>query len=199
MVSNWHYPQPRPGLAGQWDKFVGPGATRAEQILSLVPSILAATALVFYAYHYQLGWNLGQYIVAAVLAFDVVGGVTTNATSSAKRWYHRDGQGFTQHFGFVAIHAIQIFLVAWLFRNFDLIYFGLVYGYLLISALITLTVPLYIQRSVALLLVCGAIVLSRYALWPTPGFEWFIPFLFIKLLVSHLTREEPYMVEGGNS
>jgi hypothetical protein len=74
-----------------------------------------------------------------------------------------------------------------------MVYFGSVYFYLLISALSVLIVPLRIQRSVALLFVCGAIVLSVYALSPTPGFEWFIPFLFIKLLVSHLTKEEPYV------
>lgn len=193
MVSNWNYPQPRPGIAGQWDKFVGPGATRSEQILSLVPSTLAAVVISYYAYRYQLGWNLVEYIVTTLLAFDIVGGVITNATSSAKRWYHRQGQGFVQHFGFVAVHAFQIFLVAWLFRGFDMAFFGLVYGYLLFSALMTLVVPMYIQRSVALLCVCGAIILSTYVLSPTAGFEWFIPFLFIKLLVSHLTREEPYM------
>ena len=193
MVSNWNYPQPRTGIAGQWDKFIGPGATRSEQILSLVPSILAAVAISYYAYRNQLGWNLVLYIVAALLAFDIVGGVITNATSSAKRWYHREGQGFVQHFGFVAVHAFQIFLVAWLFRGFDMTFFGVIYLYLLFSALMTLTVPLYIQRSVALLFVCGAIILSTYVLSPTAGFEWFIPFLFIKLLVSHLTKEEPYV------
>lgn len=191
--TSWRYPAPRPGLAGYWDKFVGPGATRAEQLLSLVPASLAALAISYYAYRNQLGWNVTQVIVAALLAFDIVGGVTTNATASAKRWYHREGQGFVQHFGFVAVHAFQIFLVAWLFRGFDMTFFGVAYLYLLFSALVTLTVPLYIQRSVALLFVCGAIVLSAYVLLPTAGFEWFIPFLFIKLLVSHLLKEEPYV------
>ncbi len=193
MVSNWSYPQPRSGIAGYWDKFVGPGATGVEQLLSLMPATVAALAVSYYAYSIQLGWNLIQYIVAALLAFDITGGVTTNATSSAKRWYHRDGQGFAQQFGFVAVHALHIFLVAWLFRGMDVVFFGAVYAYLLVSALITLSVPLYVQRSVALLLVCGAILLSIYVLSPTEGFEWFIPFLFIKLLVSHLTREEPYV------
>ncbi len=193
MISNWSYLELRKGIAGSWDKFVGPGATGVEQLLSLVPATVAALAVSYYAYIQQLSWSPTQYIVAALLAFDVVGGVTTNATSSAKRWYHREGQGFAQHFGFIAMHAAQIFLVAWLFRGLDMVYFGSVYFYLLISALSVLIVPLRIQRSVALLFVCGAIVVSVYALSPTPGFEWFIPFLFIKLLVSHLTKEEPYV------
>ncbi len=32
----------------------------------------------------------------------------------------------------------------------------------------------------------GATVMSEYVFTLTLGFEWFVPFLFIKLLVSHL-------------
>ena len=30
MKKKWVPPEPRPGLAGAWDRFGGPGATRAE-------------------------------------------------------------------------------------------------------------------------------------------------------------------------
>lgn len=199
MISNWYYPDPRTGLAGAWDKFVGPGATQSEQWLALGAATLAALALVAYAAAEGLAWNGRQYAVAALLAFDFVGGVATNATSSAKRWYHRQGQGFAQHFGFVALHALQIALVAWLFQDAHMLFFSSVYVYLLAAAAIVLTVPLYLQRSVALLLVCGAIVLALYGLSPAPGMEWFVPVLFLKLLVSHLTREEPYRPPQENS
>jgi len=191
--SEWSYPEPRKGLAGQWDKFVGPGATFAEQIISLVPSVLAALSITYYSYVSGLGWSFVQYIVAALIAFDIVGGVTTNATSSAKRWYHRSGQTAVKHLGFIAIHILQIFLVSWLFRSLDISYIVVVYLYLIFSSCVVLTVPLRIQRSVALLFVCIAILMSEYLFSSTPGFEWFIPFLFIKLLISHLTTEEPYV------
>ncbi|NES80973.1 MAG: hypothetical protein F6K10_05960 [Moorea sp. SIO2B7] len=191
--SDWSYPEPRTGLFGQWDKFVGPGATLTEQMISLVPAVFAALCITYYSYVSNLGWSLMQHIVAAIIAFDIVGGITTNATSSAKRWYHRSGQTAINHLGFVSIHILQIFLVSWLFRNLDIPYIIGVYLYLLFAASGILYVPLRIQRSVALLLVCGAILISEYVYSPTPGFEWFIPLLFIKLLVSHLTMEEPYM------
>ena len=73
-----------------------------------------------------------------------------------------------------------------------MVFFGITYFYLILCALVILTVPQYIQRSFALLSVCGALVLSQYLLSPTEGFEWFIPVLIIKLLVSHLTKEEPF-------
>jgi hypothetical protein len=191
--SDWHYPEPRPGLAGHWDRFIGPGATASEQLIALLPALLGALAVIAYALSCDLGWSYLQYTVAAALAFDTVGGVATNATSSAKRWYHRPGQTVPRHLGFTALHLLHLILVAWLFRDLDLVYAAVVFGYLMLAALLVATVPRRIQRSTALLLVCGAILLSEYGFSPTPGLEWFIPVFFIKLLVSHLTVEEPYL------
>jgi len=189
---DWKYPEPRKGLAGAWDKFIGPGATVTEQLLVIIPSAVFSLFIVAHAYISQIGWSISQCIIAALLAFDIGGGVTANATSSAKRWYHRSGQGFKQHFGFIALHVFHIFLVALLFRDFDITFLSVIYLYLLTSAGLVLLVPLYIQRSVALLLTCGAIVLSQFIVLPTNGLQWFVPFLFIKLLVSLLVWEEPY-------
>ena len=95
--------------------------------------------------------------------------------------------------GFVSVHFLHIFVVGWLFRGMDVPYIVAVCLCLILSSAVIVCVPLRIQRSVALLLACGAILLSQYAFSPTPGLEWFIPFLFIKLLVGHLTVEEPYV------
>jgi hypothetical protein len=127
-----------------------------------------------------------------LLVFDLMGGVITNATATAKRWYHRPGQGWFQHMGFVAVHAVHITLVAWLFRGSDWFYFYVYYAYLLIASLVITGVQLYLQRPVALLLLVGALLLNIYGLLPTPGLEWFVPLFFRKLLVSHLLKEEPY-------
>ena len=122
-----------------------------------------------------------------------MGGVTANATSSAKRWYHRSGQSPLQHFKFVVLHFLQIFLIGWLFADLDWVFIVIVYGALLAAAAIVLLVPRRIQRSVALLLTCLAVVLQLYVLSPIPGFEWFVPVLFIKILISHLIYEEPFV------
>ena len=189
---NWDYPQPRQGLAGEWDKFVGPGATTSETLIALIPALLASVALGLYAYLQQLDWSFWQYFFGLLFAFDITGGITTNATSAAKRWYHRTGQGFSAHFGFLSLHLFHIILTGWLFRGGDIVYILVFSVELLVSGFIVLKVPLYLQRSIALLLVAIAIVVSLYAFSSTPGMEWFIPFLFIKLLASHLTYEQPY-------
>jgi hypothetical protein len=186
------FPEPRRGLLGEWDKFVGPGQTRAEFWLVMIPSLVGGLALAGYAQWQGLTWGPAQYIVAVLLAFDLVGGVITNATATAKRWYHRDGQGRRQHISFVAVHAAQLFLVAWLFRGMDWPYFVVFYGYLMAASLAIVFVPQYLQRPVALLLVVGAILLEAYGFPATPGMEWFVAVFFLKLLISHLLKEAPY-------
>jgi hypothetical protein len=71
-------------------------------------------------------------------------------------------------------------------------YFGGLSAVLLLAAFIVLRAPLYLQRPLAFGMVVIAFLFNRYGFSPTMGLEWFVPFLFIKLLASHALREEPY-------
>jgi len=189
---NWEYPPPRKGLAGALDKFIGPGATPAELWLQIAAAVLAGLAAPAYAVLKGLDWSIWQLTVAGLFAADLTGGIVTNATSAAKRWYHRAGQGALQHFVFAAAHIGHVFVVAWLFRALDWVFFGVASSYLLIASLIILGAPQYLRRPIAFLLYAVSLLVSLYALSPTPGLEWFLPFFYLKLLLSHLLREEPY-------
>ena len=189
---NWSYPAPRPGLAGALDRFIGPGVTPAELWLELGSAIAFGAAVLAYSLWKSPGWSLLQTLVAVILAADMAGGIVTNATSTAKRWYHRAGQGFGQRFAFVAVHTAEILLVAWLFRSMDWLFFSVMAGYLLAAAAVILKTPVYLQRPAALGLFAIALLVSVYGFPAVAGMEWYIPFLFLKLLVSHLVREEPY-------
>lgn len=191
MSIDWNFPEPREGLAGAWDKFVGPGANRIEIILALTVAVLAGISIPIIAIYSGLGWNNLQIVVAALFAFDLFGGVVTNATSAAKRWYHREGQGFKEHLIFNAVH-IHPFIIALLFSGFGWESALLIYGYLIISAVILLKSPLYLERPLALTFYSGAIFMGVYLIQMPAGWEWFIPLYFLKLLVAHLLREEPY-------
>jgi hypothetical protein len=134
-----------------------------------------------------------------VIAFDLMGGVLTNASATAKSWYHRPGQGWLQHLGFVSVHFIHLLLVAWLFHGMDWVYFLVFYVYLMVASLVITQVRLYLQRPVALLLFVIALLINYYVLTPVPGLEWFIPVFSLKLLVSHLVKEVPYPAEQKRS
>jgi hypothetical protein len=192
MAINWNFPSPRPGLAGSLDKFIGPGATRAELMLQFGLPALAAIAAPLYASHVVWSWSWLQYAVCCILAFDTAGGIITNATSSAKRWYHRAGQGFKQHFGMVSLHLLHLLVVSWLYLAFDVRWFLVSGGYLLVAAAVVLWVPQYLQRPVALIVFGCALLISLYVLPQPVGLEWFLPLFYLKLLVSHLPKEEPY-------
>lgn len=192
---NWTPPEPREGLRGAWDKFIGPGATGSEQWLQLIAGLglAAVLGLLLYLRRDTLDWTAAQTLVAALLAVDLIGGVITNATAAAKRWYHRPGQeGLRAHLPFVALHGLHLLLVAALFRGMDWGFWAVLYVYLLGSALVILRMPLYLQRPTAMALFCGAFLLGTYVFAPTPGLEWFVPLFYLKLLVSHLLKEAPF-------
>ena len=186
-------PVPRDGWKGQLDRFIGPGATPAELVLQLVPSVLAAIAAPLYVSMLPIDWTAWQLGAIAILGFDLVGGVLTNATAAAKRWYHRPGQGWQQHMAFVLVHLFHIGMVALLFRGGDGLFFVGGSCYLVLSAGLILASPLYLQRPIALGLYGLVLVCDRYLVTPNPGLEWFLPLFFLKLLVSHLLKESPYL------
>lgn len=183
---------PRSGWMGMIDRFIGPGATPAELWLQFLPAVIAAIAAPIYALTLSHSWTGLQFGLIALLGFDCVGGIITNATTSAKRWYHRSGQGWKQHMFFVASHTIHISFVALLFRESDWGFFVIVSAYLLIASIAILRSPLYLQPPVALGFYSLALLGNCYLLSPTLALEWFLPFLMLKLLVSHLLAEIPY-------
>ncbi|MCG8462013.1 MAG: hypothetical protein MI919_37495 [Holophagales bacterium] len=195
MNIDWSFPEPRTGLPGVLDRFIGPGATRAELILQVaVPSVMAVLAPL-YASLAGFGWTWGQLLFSSLLAFDIAGGVLTNATSSAKRWFHRPGQRPVQHLGFVGLHLVHLTLVSWLYLELDLGWVLAAGGYLLLAAMAVLAMPRYLQRPVGLLGYAGGLLLALYGLLQPAGLEWFLPLFYLKLLVSHLLVEEPYRPE----
>ncbi len=193
MTIDWDYPEPRKGFLGEWDKFIGPGATKTETILMLSFSLLGGVGMLLYSLLGNLEWNIAQIIIAVILATDLAGGVVANATSATKRWYHRREQGFWNHMRFVAFHIYPI-LIGLLYRDLDWVYCLVIYGFLIVSSVIILIIPQYLHRPVSFIVFSGAILMSIYA-FPTPGLEWFIPILFLKITVGHIVKEEPYRPE----
>ena len=187
MQSN--IPAPRAGWLGQLDRLIGPGATPAEVALQFVPSVIAAIAAPLYALTLPIDSSPWQLALIGLFGFDLVGGILTNATAAAKRWYHRPGQDWRSHLTFVSLHLLHIVVVAWFFRGQDWLFFASVSSYLLFASGLILASPLYLQRPIALGLYSLVVLGDRYLISPTPGLEWFLSLFFLKLLGSHLLDE----------
>ena len=184
-----NFPEPRTGLAGFWDRLIGPGATFSENTLIIVSSVVGGIGAA--APFALAGLPSVKIIVAALLGFNVIGGAVANATNTTKAWYHRPGVGFIQQLGFLLPHLIHIFLVAWLFRAqpFDISYMLIISSALLLSGLIVILSPKFLKRPVAAGLYLVAIAIALYVTGLTLSLEWFVPALFLKLLIGHLVPE----------
>ncbi|MEM8829930.1 MAG: hypothetical protein AAGE96_11295 [Cyanobacteria bacterium P01_G01_bin.19] len=195
MFTDWNCPPLRSGFRGWLDRITGTEATTAELLLQFVPPTIFAIAAPIYAQTLAVDWTYLQLGLISLLGFDLVGGVLTNATSSAKRWFHRKGQTWQHHITFVSIHFLHIFLVALLFRNGDWSFLAIASSYLISASALILRTPLYLQRPVAFGLYGLALLGNSYLFAPTVGLEWFLPLFFLKILISHLLKETPYRPE----
>ncbi len=192
---DWNHPEPRRGFAGAVDRLTGPGAEPAEAVLQFGVALLAAIAAWFWYRSSAAGslWTAG---LAAFLAFDIAGGVVTNATSTAKRWFHRAGEGFAEHFRFQALHLVHVAVVALVFAGGDWLLFAVLAATLLGCSMVILATPLYLKRPVSMALYGVVVVVLPLAVSAPSGMEWFVPLFYLKLLVSHLVPEEPYRPVG---
>lgn len=189
---NTSMPQPRSGLAGQWDKLIGPGATAAENALILGAFALGVALTIWRVASLDLSWSVWQWAVGLLVGADVLAGAVANATTAAKRWYYRPGQTARDHLVFVAVHAAHLGLLALVFPEMTWLAAALAYGFLLGAAALIVAVPLYLQRPLAMLATCGGLFLALYALPLIPGLEWLLPVFYLKLLAGHLVRETPW-------
>lgn len=184
--------RPRTGLPGIWDRLIGPGATVAESLLTVVWMLACAVVVVGYALLANLGWSSVQLAVVALIAMDVGGGISDNASNSAKRWFHRPGHGARQHLLFVLAHIIHLSVLALVFPSFEWSVAATLYFYLVAATLVIVSIPLCLKRPVAFVLYCGVVLIGLYVFDLPSGLEWFVPFFFLKLLLAHLLPEKAY-------
>jgi len=154
---------PRSGLAGSWDRLIGPGATPAENTLIVISCIIGALGVALRLWSH--GFDSLHVAVGSILGFDIIGGAVCNATDTTKRWYHRPEATWVQHIAFIFPHLFHVAIVSWLFRDptrFDWNYFGSISSYLLFSAVIVLAIPSYLKRPVAAGLYLVVIAIQQF-------------------------------------
>lgn len=152
--------------------------------------VLAALALALVASS-DLHLRWWALLTILVFAVDAVGGVLTNSTGAAKRWYHRPGTR-SERLRFVCLHVVHLALIAGLVLNQHVGWLALNTVFLTGSALFIEHTPLSVRRPVAMGLLVAAVLLNAL-LTPVPiGLGWIAPLLYLKLLVAHLVPEAPF-------
>lgn len=189
MAIEWDYSTPRTGVYGYFDRFFGPGMTKGEILVNIAGLLALSLLILVPLYMSGIEWSLLQWALAAFIALDICGGALTLAMSPAKRWYHRSGMTVLSHLKFVSLH-IHPFLIVFFFGG-DWIWAAIVYGLVILSAVLVLHAPLYLQRPGSVFFIAVSVLLQGIIASPA-GFFWFAPLFFVKLIGGHCTREEPY-------
>ncbi|MCL3861008.1 hypothetical protein [Actinotalea sp. K2] len=193
LVVDWTIPDTGSGWSGRIDRFMGPGKTRPEYVVEIVGGVVCVALLAWLVLHtgaYR-EWSVLQAVIVGVAALDLVGGVLTNATNSAKRWYHRDRPGAARaRLVFVGAHVIHLAALGLVVPH------GLVWSaanavLLLAGAALVEAVPVEVRRPVAMVALLAAVTINLVLLPLPTALAWVVPFLFLKLLVCHLVPEAP--------
>jgi hypothetical protein len=174
-------PPARDGIAGAWDRFVGPGATTLENAGSLGSAVVGGILAVVAA----RGRPRWAQATVGAMAIDLWGGAWTNNTPSCVRWYERPGQGRAQHLRFAAAHVHPFALAAldgggarrWAWACAH-------YGYLMATTTVIRRTATRRRRAVALAATAGGVAID-WLLGPSTTAPWFAPVFAVKLLAGH--------------
>lgn len=185
--------------AGKTDYAAGTGATPAERFLPIGAGAALALWLALDVYRSQSPWGPGAWALGLLVAFDVGGGAVANSLNSCKRFYNTpprdDERGPTRFlknhlvFAMLHVHALIVWAV-WAPASW-IVGLGW-YGLLILATSVTLATPLYLRRPVAVGFVGAAIALSGLPSASLPHLAWLQPLLFLKIVLGHAVREEPY-------
>lgn len=72
-----------------WSQLAGPQATALENGINGLWIVVATVAFVVSLFLRDIQWSWYQWLIAVFLLVDIAGGISVNASNSAKRWWHR--------------------------------------------------------------------------------------------------------------
>ncbi|MFD5555154.1 hypothetical protein ACFWIA_15115 [Streptomyces sp. NPDC127068] len=203
LDTDWHIPPTPEGAAGWLERFMGPGKSRSESAVELGGGALCAVLLAAglwspAASGLRESWSTVQLVVVALAGLDLVGGVLTNATNAAKRWYHRQAPGVRRaRLLFVGAHLLHLAVLGTVVLEGDA-------GWMLGNAALLLAgaaavefAPVHLKRPVAMGAWMAAVLVNVFWLTVPAALLWFAPLFFLKLLVCHLVPEAPLRRRDG--
>jgi len=177
----------------------GTGANAIEQATFWVVGLAGAALMIALRLYGLIGWSWLEAGLAALVAFDLMGGAAGGALNSSKRFYFSppkpDERGpvrllkTSYYLPLISVHPMLVYLI----YKPDEFMTGVAI-YLAVGAVSILVhrAPLYLARPISVVCVMIAILINIYVIRPPAGFEWLLPVLTLKLVLGYACREEPY-------
>ena len=172
---------------------VGPSATRPENMITY---FVAFTGMIGAGILFTLGeeFSFWKLFIICILAFDVFGGATANATNSARRWWHRPGVKRGSFIFFTLFHLHPIIIGA-LYSGFSFSLGVISYAGVICAAGICIFFPPSLTRPMAYGICYLLILFTAFMGGVAWYLSWFLPGYFMKLLLSHLLSDGAFSQE----
>lgn len=163
---------------------------RSARLLLVLVLIAAFSALYLHYTRSGLQWSLPQILCASVLLLDGLVGVWMLATNpgSAHRGVLR--LAVLRHLGLACWHLSHLALVAWFFAVGDIVWFVGAASALVLAVVIAQCLPGRLRLPGVCVLYFLCLLWAFYYLPPIRGLEWYLPLLFIKLLLAYPLGEQ---------
>jgi len=179
---------------GKTDVINGTGAYFEERMLGYSGAAIVTLLMLYLQFTGYTDWTWWQLLIASYISFDLGGGFMSNSLNSVIRFYetpYKEGEGKSAKYlkndwiyNGMHFHPLIVGLVFnndWVYAiGWQVIFFG--------SLAVVAITPQYLKRPISRLLTLLAIIISLYFLQSVPGFEWFIPLIFIKMVMGHMVR-----------
>jgi hypothetical protein len=171
---------------------VGPDASTWEMVLVAAGALIVPFGVLIFWFLEAPLWEWWQILVLLLLSADLGGGAIANLLRPCKDFYHQPLTSKAKWWEkllknplfFSALHIYPI-LVWWIFPDVSIISGVLWYFQILIATLLMNEIPKRLKRPVAGLIVVVVFVLNAYIIAYPAGFGWFIPLVFMKLILGH--------------
>ncbi|GAA2247880.1 hypothetical protein GCM10010232_38960 [Streptomyces amakusaensis] len=191
---DWEIPPTPAGWPGRLERFMGPGKSRSESAVENAGLIGCAAVLAagVWSSGAHRDWSALELTIVVLAGLDLIGGVLTNATNAAKRWYHRQDPGTRRaRLTFVGAHLLHLGAMGLIVLPWDWTWTLVNSALLLTGAVAVEFTALHLKRPLAMAVFMTAVLVNLFWLETPVALAWFAPLFFLKLLVCHLVPEAP--------
>ncbi len=168
------------------EQLFGPAGSKAHRRRSLAAASLGAAVAVALTYTDEPAIRLLPLIVVAAVAFDLFGGLWSNAVLAAWAEARRSR---LWRIRFVALHP-HAFVLAWAMADYDLVTAAATWACAVASAAVVVALPSS-ERSAAALFLCAAGVGVLTVLSGQAATAWVAAAYLLKLVASFAARPDP--------
>ncbi|MCC5888861.1 MAG: hypothetical protein JJT88_20670 [Gammaproteobacteria bacterium] len=178
--------EPRPGLPGLLDRYLGPDATASDGLRVAVAGLggLLLGLLTVPA-------PLAERVLLALLTAELCAGLMAALNHAGKAWIHRPTRRLPRLLLFVALQTIPLTLFIWLFRGQDLALLASTVALLFAGSAAVMLAPAAWQRAVGLVALLGVLFALQHFHTQAPAGAWFLPLAYARTFLAHLPAPRP--------